>query len=276
MGENTMFPICPKPAPGTLSRENALFMAKRAEEAERYEEMILYMKQIVALAESGDEMKSDEGSGNKGVEERNLISVGYKNIMSQRRTAHRTVSSMNESQGQPYTEFKDTIANEVFALIDEVIKDIVAPFVTGNGNTTAATDNEVLVFFKKMEGDYNRYGAEITTDQKRTDYKNSALAAYTEAQKLAEKLDSTNPIRLGLALNFSVFYYEICDQKEEACELAKNAFDTAIDHLDALSEDAYKDSTLIMQLLKDNLTLWRDSQEEGSDGDMQVVDVEDA
>merc|ERR1719181_2664497 len=182
---------------------------------------------------------------------------------------------MNESQGQPYTEFKDTIANEVFALIDEVIKDIVAPFVTGNGNTTAATDNEVLVFFKKMEGDYNRYGAEITTDQKRTDYKNSALAAYTEAQKLAEKLPSTNPIRLGLALNFSVFYYEICDQKADASNLAKVAFDTAIDHLDTLEDDEYKDSTLIMQLLKDNLTLWNTDVEGPDSNDIEVVDVDD-
>jgi len=267
-----MFPTNPKPEPGTLSRENALFMAKRSEEAERYEEMIMYMKQIVALAKSGDEMKGDE-AGAKGVEERNLISVGYKNIMSQRRTAHRTVASAGDEQ---FKDFQDKIAKEVFALIEEVITDVVNPFVKGNANTAAATDNEVLVFFKKMEGDYNRYGAEITTADQRTQYKDAALAAYTEAQRLAESLDSTNPIRLGLALNFSVFYYEICDLKEEACELAKTAFDTAIDHLDALSEDAYKDSTLIMQLLKDNLTLWQDTQQDESDGDLRVEEVEDA
>lgn len=38
--------------------------------------------------------------------------------------------------------------------------------------------------------------------------------------------------------------------------LAKAAFDDAITELDTLSEDSYKDSTLIMQLLRDNLTLW--------------------
>ena len=41
-----------------------------------------------------------------------------------------------------------------------------------------------------------------------------------------------------------------------ACHLAKQAFDEAIAELDSLSEDSYKDSTLIMQLLRDNLTLW--------------------
>ncbi len=61
---------------------------------------------------------------------------------------------------------------------------------------------------------------------------------------------------LGLALNFSVFYYEVMNQPNQACSLAKKAFDEAISDLDSLGEDSYKDSALIMQLLRDNLTLW--------------------
>jgi len=70
------------------------------------------------------------------------------------------------------------------------------------------------------------------------------------------ELPPTNPVRLGLALNYSVFYYEILNSPERACHLAKQAFDDAIAELDTLSEESYKDSTLIMQLLRDNLTLW--------------------
>ena len=77
-------------------------------------------------------------------------------------------------------------------------------------------------------------------------------AAWTEAES---SLNSTNPIRLGLALNFSVFHYEINGNKDKACALAKAAFDEAIAELDNLKEDSYKDSTLIMQLLRDNLTV---------------------
>ena len=73
----------------------------------------------------------------------------------------------------------------------------------------------------------------------------------------------THPIRLGLALNFSVFYYEILNSPDRACHLAKQAFDDAIAELDTLSEDSYKDSTLIMQLLRDNLTLWTSDLQEG-------------
>lgn len=75
----------------------------------------------------------------------------------------------------------------------------------------------------------------------------------------------THPIRLGLALNFSVFYYEILNSPDRACHLAKSAFDDAIAELDSLSEESYRDSTLIMQLLRDNLTLWTSS--DGGDGE---------
>lgn len=78
-------------------------------------------------------------------------------------------------------------------------------------------------------------------------------------------LTPTHPIRLGLALNFSVFYYEILNSPDRACHLAKQAFDDAIAELDSLSEESYRDSTLIMQLLRDNLTLWTSS--DGNEGE---------
>jgi hypothetical protein len=115
-------------------------------------------------------------------------------------------------------------------------------------------------------GDYHRYLAEFATGDKRKESADKSLEAYKAASDVAvTELPPTHPIRLGLALNFSVFYYEILNSPDRACHLAKQAFDDAIAELDTLSEESYKDSTLIMQLLRDNLTLWTsDMQDAGT------------
>jgi 14-3-3 protein epsilon len=91
------------------------------------------------------------------------------------------------------------------------------------------------------------------------------LESYKKATEEASKLMTTHPIRLGLALNFSVFYYEILNQADVACKLAKSAFDAAISDLESLEEEQYRDSATIMQLLRDNLTLWTSDLVEGAD-----------
>ncbi|KAB2615555.1 14-3-3-like protein [Pyrus ussuriensis x Pyrus communis] len=118
-----------------------------------------------------------------------------------------------------------------------------------------------------MKGDYHRYLAEFKTDAERKKAAKSTLSAYKAAQDIANaELAPTHPIRLGLALNFSVFYYEILNSPDRAYSLAKQAFDEAIAELDTLGEESYKDNTLIMQLLRDNLTLWTsDMQDDGPD-----------
>lgn len=99
--------------------------------------------------------------------------------------------------------------------------------------------------------------AEVATGEGQRKATENSLDAYKEASAIAKaNLSPTHPIRLGLALNFSVFYYEILHSPEGACRLAKAAFDDAIAELDTLTAEAYKDSTLIMQLLRDNIAMW--------------------
>jgi 14-3-3 protein epsilon len=138
------------------------------------------------------------------------------------------------------------------------------------------------------KGDYHRYLAEFASGEKRKVAATAAHEAYKvflsvylllflshmhlqNATDVAQtELTPTHPIRLGLALNFSVFYYEILNSPDRACHLAKQAFDDAIAELDSLSEESYRDSTLIMQLLRDNLTLWTSSdggEPEAASGD---------
>jgi len=144
------------------------------------------------------------------------------------------------------------ICNDVLGLLDKYL-------------IPKASNPESKVFYLKMKGDYYRYLAEVAIGDNRNTIVETSQKAYQDAFDIAKsEMQPTHPIRLGLALNFSVFYYEILNSPDRACHLAKQAFDDAIAELDTLNEDSYKDSTLIMQLLRDNLTLWTsDTQGEG-------------
>merc|ERR1712137_755866 len=127
-----------------------------------------------------------------------------------------------------------------------------------------ASTGESKVFYHKMKADYYRYIAEFKYGDAKADASNKARLAYDEAHQIATaNLAVTHPIRLALALNFSVFQYGVLGNPDEACKMARTAFEEAIAELDNVAEDSYKDSTLIMQLLRDNLTLWT------SDGDAE-------
>ena len=129
--------------------------------------------------------------------------------------------------------------------------------------------NREFIFMCKFIADYNRH-LHFTA----TSFLQSGGSARYNAKDLVDILAecrqlydtafmhakdtcaSTDPLRLGVALNFSVFLYENVRDQSAACSTAKKAFDDAIADLDKLSATDYKDATLIMQLLRDNLTLW--------------------
>ncbi|CAA6671363.1 unnamed protein product [Spirodela intermedia] len=132
-----------------------------------------------------------------------------------------------------------------------------------------------------MKGDYHRYLAEFLTGAPRQEAADSTLSSFKAAQtiyllttvletlpriSLWKSWGLRNPIRLGVTLNFSVFYFEILNSYDKACPLARQAFDEVIGDLDTLGEESYKDSTLVMQLLCDNLTLWNTDLRKNSAG----------
>ena len=112
------------------------------------------------------------------------------------------------------------------------------------------------LYYLKMKADYLRYKVEIAKGDERSSFAEKAGDAYFEATEAAQYLADTDLIKLGVALNYSVFNYEILNDSNKACELAKEAFDNAINALDQVPDEGYKDSTLIMQLLRDNMALW--------------------
>lgn len=159
------------------------------------------------------------------------------------------------------------ICEEVLELLEQYL--IPKAKKNAENKTEGDQSAEAPVFYLKMQGDYYRYLAEVASKEDHDKVVQNSKDSYEEAYSLSqENMPTTNPIRLGLALNFSVFYYEIVGNQETACKLAKTAFDDAIADLDKLKDDSYKDSTLIMQLLRDNLTLWTsDQQADDNDAD---------
>uniref|UniRef100_A0A6I8N8M0 Tyrosine 3-monooxygenase/tryptophan 5-monooxygenase activation protein gamma n=2 Tax=Ornithorhynchus anatinus TaxID=9258 RepID=A0A6I8N8M0_ORNAN len=253
----------PSLAPGPakmVDREQLVQKARLAEQAERYDDMAAAMKNVTEL----NEPLSNE--------ERNLLSVAYKNVVGARRSSWRVISSIeqktsadgNEKKIEMVRAYREKIEKELEAVCQDVLS-LLDHYLIKN---CSETQYESKVFYLKMKGDYYRYLAEVATGEKRAAVVESSEKAYSEAHEISkEHMQPTHPIRLGLALNYSVFYYEIQNAPEQACHLAKTAFDDAIAELDTLNEDSYKDSTLIMQLLRDNLTLWTSDQQDDDGGE---------
>ncbi|KAG8662671.1 14-3-3-like protein D isoform X2 [Manihot esculenta] len=253
-------------------RDKLVYVAKLAEQAERYDEMVDVMKNVAKL------------DVELTVEERNLLSVGYKNVIGARRASWRILSSIeqkeetkgNEVSVKRIKEYRQKVESELTNICNDIM------IIINEHLIPSASAGESTVFFYKMKGDYYRYLAEFKTGNEKKDAADHSMRAYETAITAAEaELPPTHPIRLGLALNFSVFYYEILNSPERACHFAKQAFDEAISELDNLNEESYKDSTLIMQLLRDNLTLWTSDIPEDGDapkinGTAKVAGAEDA
>jgi hypothetical protein len=245
-------------------REVLVHLAKTAEIAERFDDMAALMKDLV--------LWTNANSQDLNVEERNLLSVAYKNVIGGRRSSWR---SMNE-QEDPIPKFnnyvealRSKVAQEIEDICSEVL-DLLEHYLVRNANRNGAT-GEAQVFYIKMLGDYYRYRAESAPPERNYDTK--AAEYYEQAFNLSQSvLAPTHPIRLGLALNYSVCFFEILKKPTEACDLARRAFDDAIAKLDQLPEHDYKDSTLIMQLLRDNLTLWT-SEDNDEQDDLTVTDA---
>ncbi|CAH8551864.1 unnamed protein product [Schistosoma turkestanicum] len=229
-------------------KDSLVTLAKVAEQAERYNDMACAMKKVVKISKTLTN------------EERNLFSVAYKNVVGCRRSAWRVISNieqrLEEQKKKIAEDYRNVVEKELQAVCQEVL-DILDKTLIKNEDTAEGT-----VFYLKMKGDYYRYLAEVFTGDKRTDFEKHSKEAYQAAtEKANSDLPPTHPIRLGLALNFSVFYYEIENNPEKACSIAQTAFDESIKQLDQPDNGSFKDSTLVMQLLRDNLTLWTSERE---------------
>merc|ERR1711934_1257593 len=234
-----------------MSMEEKIFLARVAEQAERFEVMVSFLNEAID-ARSGEDFTIDE---------RNLLSVGFKNLIGSQRGAIRTIGAIE--QNPKYSKFGDALQGYKKRIEGELYSkciDIVS--IVKSSCLPIASDDESKAFFQKMIGDYYRYVAESATADKLEEVKNGALEGYQHAKKLSESLNACNPIRLGLALNFSVFYYEVMNNHKTACEYGEKALTDALEKIDEVDEETFRDAKSIIELLKENLSLWKEEEGE--------------
>lgn len=162
-------------AAASSPRDENVYMAKLAEQAERYEEMVEFMEKVVAAADGGEELT---------IEERNLLSVAYKNVIGARRASWRIISSIeqkeesrgNEGHVSTIRDYRSKIETELSSICDGILKLLDSKLIG------SASNGDSKVFYLKMKGDYYRYLAEFKTGSERKEAAENTLSAYKAAQ----------------------------------------------------------------------------------------------
>lgn len=239
----------------SVKYEKNVYLAMLAEQCNRFKEMVQFLEDMVKSRDK--DLNSDE---------RNLLSIAYKNSISGGRSAVRTIMAYEAKEKKkdnstflPYIlEYKKKVQDELTQTCQNVLK------TTDEELLKKSEDDEAKVFYTKMKGDYNRYIAEYAEGDLKKQVSAAALDAYNKATEYAKNLKVLNPIGLGLALNFSVFYYEVIDDHKKAIEIAKTAVENADKELPNIDEDAdeNRDTVSIYNLLKENLDMWTSEAEE--------------
>lgn len=237
-----------------LSREENVFMAKLYESTEKFDKMVECINSYVI----------QNPVLNK--EEVNLLSSGYKNVINRKRIAWRDLVTKNnedlstkKKKAEIIAELKKEAEDEIISIADRLLV-IIEKYLIPNAKTD---ENKVL--FLKMKADFYRYKAEITDGKEYEENHKLSESAYSEGYKLSEQLPISNPVRMGLTLNFSVLYYEVKLQREKALSIAEKAYAESLTIIDELDKTLSKDTLLIIQLLKDNISKWKNDGEEESD-----------
>lgn len=229
-----------------MAEDKNIILARVAERAERYDEMADFMKERV------------ENNLPLNSEERDMFSAAFKNALTERRHAVRIavgVAQQEQSQGRDVncdlaTGYKTKVETELQEICNKALKLLEHILVPSAG------DDETKTFYLKMQGDYYRYLAEFAHGEARNVAAAKANYAYHTGLGVSLVLSSVHPVRLGLALNFSVFQHEVLQNTAEAVATAKDALETASEGLAGAPPEIRNDAVLTMQLLQDNLALW--------------------
>jgi len=234
------------PKKNKYSREELIFLSKLYTKAELYKEVINFIKEFIKLNPKIEKEECD------------IISTGFKNMISDKRASWFTLNSMEHKEKKKkrntvkeIKEIKNHIENEIRETCKE-LQDLIDKELLPKNE-----EDEVLVFLYKLKADYFRYICEFAEGNEYQDNLIKAEEYYKKAYEIADKkLPIINCNRVSVALNYSIFLYETKKDKKSGFDIAQNTFKESMKFIDDLEKPKYRDTLLIIQLLKENIIFW--------------------
>ena len=225
-------------------------MARISLNSDRYYDSIQYLKESL------------HNKNNLNKNELDMLSESYKRILNSPRNALIIIDTeifmASPEVSTAILEHRKVLIDELTLICQEVINFIDKSLLT------LSNDSYSIVFFNKLKGDYYRYLAEYILPKESAEIQaNRAKSSYeTALVSIGDEFQMSDPLYLGLILNYSIFQYEILGIKEEAIERSDSAFNEAVRYLEDLEPNDYFEATKLLQLLRDNVNLWKEIKNE--------------
>ena len=242
--------------------EKNIYMALLAQQCCRYKEMFKYFQDLIKQREK--EGKSKDLSP----QERELISYGFVSYINSQRHSLHICMAFETKERKEYNspilsniiDYRKKLETELTDNIQDILNILDANLIKNS------EENLSKIYYLKLKGDFNRYICEYEKGHLRDKASNNGLKAYQDAINLTKNMNIMNKLLLGLALNYSIFNYEVVGERKNAMSIAEECLNKVNKEMPEFKMDKNdEDYYIIMDLidkLKKNLKKWRVEEDE--------------
>ena len=234
------------------SREEYIYLSKLYSKAEEYKKVLEFIEEFIKLNPKLDKEECD------------IVSTGFKNMISDKRSSWFTLNSMERKEKKKkkntvkeIKEIKSHIENELRETCNK-LQEIIDKYLLPNNE-----EDDTIVFLLKLKADYFRYICEFAEGKEFEYNLNKAEEYYKKAFEISEKkLPIINCNRVSIGLNYAIFLYEVKKDRMAGFDVAQNIFKESMKFIDDLEKSKFRDTLLIIQLLKENIIFWNSEMSE--------------